>query len=114
MEPTPGLDRTKSPKSLLPSTPEGWLMLVAGIACIGYGLYTVVAAFVDKTTLSLLGMFLLALGGMVIPIRWVGLVVGLILLGLGVFMFATNYVTVQALVVCVLGLIAVAERWRRI
>ena len=107
-------DDSKSTKSLLPSTPDGWIMLVAGVGCIGYGLYTVVAAFVDKTTLGLLGMFLLALGGMVIPIRWAGLIVGLILLGLGIFMFATNYVTVQALVVCVLGLIAVAERWRRV
>ncbi len=101
------------PKSFLPTTVDGWLMTVGGLACIGYGLYSVVTSLVVSTLLSVIAMVLLALGGMIIPFRWIGIAVGVTLIGLGVFMFMTNYITGQALVVAVLGLIAVAERWRR-
>lgn len=118
MQSEPGVPGTHSvpgkPKAFLPTTVEGWLMTVGGLACIGYGLYSVVTSLVGKTSLSVIAMVLLALGGMIIPFRWIGIAVGVVLIGLGVFMFMTNYVTGQALIVGVLGLIAVAERWRRV
>ncbi len=89
-------------------------MAAAGTACLGYGIFSVASSLIGKTYLSLIAMVLIAVGGMIIPFRWIGIAAGVVLVGLGAFMLATNYVTGQSILIAVLGVIAIAERWRRV
>lgn len=114
MSPVPrASDADRPRRGILPTTMESWLMLGAGAALMIYGGYSVISALVAGRSISLVGLVLLGVGGMLMPYRWIGLIAGVGLIGMGIYMFIANYVTLQALVVTVLGVIAVAEQVRR-
>jgi hypothetical protein len=89
-------------------------MLIGGAACIGYGVYSIIDQIVGNNPIGNISVLLLAIGGMIIPLRWVGVVAGVALVGLAVYMLCTNYGMMSVLLVGVLGLICVAENWRRL
>lgn len=98
---------------LVPRTAEGWLVLAVGLAMFGYGAYLIIRNLMNGGHGSLFGLVLTLLGVTLMPVRLVGLICGLGLIGIGGWMMVNSYSPVQSIGVVILGLFAVAERLRR-
>jgi hypothetical protein len=103
----------RRPRRYLPARPEGWVLFALGLALVGYGVAEIWLRYQRLGKGSLLGFTLVLFGVILLPYRFVGLVCGLALCGLGIYMFLNNYSTLQTLVVLGFGIVTVIERGRR-
>lgn len=95
------------PQRLLPASPEGWLVFVAGLALVGYGLWRVL-----HYGGSIFGLIFMAIGATLMPYRFVGLAGGVALLGIGIYCIVQGS-SLLGVIASVFGLLSIAERWRR-
>lgn len=96
-----------------PASPEGWAMFALGFALLAYGTYQIGLNLVRTGKGSLFGLILVFGGVALLPYRLVGLICGVALVAIGVYMLIANFNTLQALMVLAFGILTVMERVRR-
>lgn len=113
--PSPTSDPTPSPRRLrwFPASPEGWIIFVLGLGLVAYGAAEIFLRYQRTGKGSLFGLILALAGVTMLPYRLVGLVCGVALVGIGVYLLINNYSLLLAAMVIGFGILTIMERVRR-
>lgn len=96
----------------LPASPEGWLIFILGLGLTAYGVTEIVMRYQRTGKGSLFGLILVLAGVTMLPYRLVGLVCGVGLVGIGVYLLINNYSMLLAAMVIGFGILSIMERTR--